>query len=339
MIITWDEIRIVEDFIQRYFDEDFDEIEIEGNMHTLLTFFAKRPHVFFPSGLDDYISFPNRSHIAEAWRIDPWPNPESESSIYRLPEGLWLILHSFPGSIQDDFSFFSKHSFRRLLGNGNGYEDEDDLILSPDMSISFTDFFQNLYRVADDFSLDQKSIISPCIWTPDAQRGESHYLHLATKEILTNIYNQQKELVSLHWKELEEIVAEVLRARGMEIHLVRENPQGGRDIIARGELIPGLEPLTLAVEVKHKKVVGRPDLDKALWANKQFPALLFVTSGRFTAGVIEEKRKPENQMRLFLKDGVALGDMIRDYGIAKGWRSSPEECRGRKINPNIQKDI
>jgi hypothetical protein len=43
---------------------------------------------------------------------------------------------------------------------------------------------------------------------------------------------------------------------------------------------------------------------------------VFVTSGRFTAGVFKEKRMDENRHRLFLKDGVAVGDMVRfHFGI------------------------
>jgi hypothetical protein len=69
--------------------------------------------------------------------------------------------------------------------------------------------------------------------------------------------------------------------------------------------------------VKHRRTVVRPDIQKALWQNRQLPALLFVTSGRFTAGVLREKSLPENRLRLFLKDGEALGDLIRDYRFIK----------------------
>jgi hypothetical protein len=126
---------------------------------------------------------------------------------------------------------------------------------------------------------------------------------------------EEIHLDSVSWRQLEDIVAEVLRAKGMEIHLVRENPQGGRDIVARGELIPGHEPMLLAVEVKHRRIVDRPELDKALWQNRHFPALMFVTSGRFTSGVLKEKKSPENRFRLFLKDGDALDDLIRTHPI------------------------
>jgi hypothetical protein len=67
------------------------------------------------------------------------------------------------------------------------------------------------------------------------------------------------------------------------------------------------------VEVKHKAPVGRPEVQMALWQNRYSPALLLCTSGRFATGVFEEKALPENEHRLYLEDGVALGDMIRSY--------------------------
>ena len=69
----------------------------------------------------------------------------------------------------------------------------------------------------------------------------------------------------------------------------------------------------MAVEVKHKSVVDRPDVQVALYQNKAYPALLFVTSGRFSAGVFKEKSREENRFRLFLKDGLAIGDLVRTH--------------------------
>ena len=99
----------------------------------------------------------------------------------------------------------------------------------------------------------------------------------------------------------------------MEIHLVDESPQGGRDILARCPLIPGREVMTIAVEVKHRPVIDRPTIQMSLHQNRRFPALMFVTSGRFTSGVIKEAASHENRMRLYLKDGVAIRDMISAY--------------------------
>ncbi len=66
----------------------------------------------------------------------------------------------------------------------------------------------------------------------------------------------------------------------------------------------------MAVEVKHRPIVDRPQVELALQQNKEYPALVFVTSGRFTAGVLQEKAKEENRFRLFLKDGAAVGDLV-----------------------------
>jgi hypothetical protein len=74
----------------------------------------------------------------------------------------------------------------------------------------------------------------------------------------------------------------------------------------------------MAVEVKHRGVVDRPEVQLALYQNRAYPALVFVTSGRFTAGVFKEKLIDENCHRLFLKDGVAVGDMVRIHFGIKG---------------------
>src|SRR5204862_671414 len=133
--------------------------------------------------------------------------------------------------------------------------------------------------------IDQTIFISPRLWTPLSQEREKSALQSSVSGIIRAIQHEEKSLDEISPQLFEEIIAEVLRARGMEIHLVREKPQGGRDIIARGELVPGLEVITIAVEVKHRAVVDRPDLQAAIHQNRCFPALLFVTSGRFTAGV------------------------------------------------------
>jgi hypothetical protein len=163
------------------------------------------------------------------------------------------------------------------------------------------------------------AIISPKLWTPAAQHKERLILKEATEGILKALFRGDIELRSLSWRQLEDIVGELLVARGLEIHHVTESPQGGRDLIFRGELLPGLDPVTVAVEVKHREVVGVAEVHQALSQNRRFPALLFVTSGRFTSGVYAERDRDENHLRLFLKDGVAIGDLIRMYGLDRGW--------------------
>ena len=132
------------------------------------------------------------------------------------------------------------------------------------------------------------------------------------KEILQQLKIGAIDLDELHWRALEEVVAELLRAKGMLVSVTSRGSDGGRDVIARGELIPG-EPMVLAIEVKQKPVVSLDEVRSRLYANREFPALMFATSGRFTAGVVREKNRPENFLRMFLKDGQALGQWIQQY--------------------------
>ena len=163
--------------------------------------------------------------------------------------------------------------------------------------------------------LDPTAFVSPKLWTPGSQEAEKLRLHSTVLPLIRAIQNDGVDLASVHWRELEGIVAEVLRRSGMEIHSVQSTPQGGRDLIARVLIAPG-EVLTIAVEVKHRKLIDRPILHTALHQNANFPALMLVTSGRFTAGILQEARRPENRMRLFLKDGVAIRDMIAAYPLS-----------------------
>ena len=170
--------------------------------------------------------------------------------------------------------------------------------------------------LVDNPLVDPIAFVSPHIWTPMYQWAQKDALQSSAVHIIKELQMGERDLQSVDWRTFEDLVAEVLRAQGMEIHLVRESPQGGRDIIARGELA-GTEVVTIAVEVKHKAVVSRPEVDAALYQNSNFPALMFVTSGRFTAGVIRLARKPENRMRLLLKDGVAIRELLRSYSFCR----------------------
>ncbi len=125
--------------------------------------------------------------------------------------------------------------------------------------------------------------------------------------------NGVASLRELHWRDLEELVAELLMRMGLAVTVTKRTWDGGRDIVATGELLVG-EPTSLAIEVKQKAVVGVSDVRPALAANREFPALLFATAGRFSAGVFRERIQHNDQLRLYLKDGVALGQWLDLYG-------------------------
>lgn len=155
------------------------------------------------------------------------------------------------------------------------------------------------------------AILLPNLWFPPWRYPKIELIE-TTHHILNALQKEVTTLEELTWQQLEDVVAELLRLRGMNVEVTRRSADGGRDIVARGELIPG-EPAILAVEVKHKRVVKIGDLRGAIYANKDFPALMFATSGRFSAGVVREKKKPETFLRLLLKDGAALGQWIQSY--------------------------
>jgi len=194
-------------------------------------------------------------------------------------------------------------------------KDDDELFDEATYKIAEIDeILKKAVKLVDNGVLDPTTFVSPSLWTPDNQAKEKEIIQSASLPLIRAIQDEKCELESLHWRQLEEILAEILRASGMEIHAVTESPQGGRDVIARTEIVPG-ELMTIAVEVKHRKTVDRPLLHTALHQNSHFPALMLITSGRFTAGVIKKAKQPQNRLRLFLKDGVAIRDMINSYGL------------------------
>jgi hypothetical protein len=137
------------------------------------------------------------------------------------------------------------------------------------LNFSVDELFAALYKLAsDDRPTTETRLWTPKLWTPGAQQSERAALKTITQPLLRALRSHTMRLADLKWNELECVVAEVLRGLGMQIHVVKERPQGGRDIIARGELIPGQEPIQMAVEVKHQRTVDRPQVQAALWQNR-----------------------------------------------------------------------
>ena len=168
----------------------------------------------------------------------------------------------------------------------------------------------------------------PNLWRPP-ETHPSIELFDTTRAILQALQARETTLRELPWQQLEDVVAELLRQRGLEVQMTPRGPDGGRDILARGKLMLG-EPAVLAVEVRNTKVVGLDDVRSRLYANREFPMLMFATSGRFSAGVVREKYKPENFLRLWLRNGVALNEWIHEY-----WEGQP----AAGLEPRLVKNI
>jgi hypothetical protein len=281
-------------------------------LHELASLFGSRLYPALTCGFDEI-------------RLEPIGNVmQSELEFYReqtdTPQLEWH--HTAKGDFE---SPFLRQAFRSITGTWYGFP---HVSYQRDGSFGLALFPLRMNTAGDVRILTIEDLLSGCeasltsqqatgaIVLPNLWKPPQVYPSLevveATKVLLTTLQSGHTTLAEVSWKELEAIVAELLRARGMEVSITPYSRDGGRDILARGELIPG-EPTVLAVEVKHKGLVGIDDVASRLYRNKEFPALLFATSGRFSAGVLREKERPENFLRLILKDGTALSQWITEY--------------------------
>lgn len=134
----------------------------------------------------------------------------------------------------------------------------------------------------------------------------------AVRGLLSELAAGGKGLREIHWRELEQVVAGLLEEKGLRVELTPPSGDEGRDIVATGEFVPG-EPIRIAVEVKQQAVVKPRDVRACLLANRNFPAVMVATAGRFSAGVLRLAESDEYRLRLFLKDGMALTQWIAEY--------------------------
>jgi HJR/Mrr/RecB family endonuclease len=339
MIVTQQDIDDFVEAYRRYCPEDSMSVpwnDPSWNSDDVLTWLANNPQVVVASGYQEFVAgIDSRLYqsLVESAQLDDLSRP-----LFRSFDGTWIVPSNVGIWEEEEWDGFrleglvsianaERQIAEEMVAWRKTHKDEwlptefaerimelDRQSVS-DCSIampSFDDMVTAASRFIDNPMVDQTTWVSPKLWTPDRQSLTKLHLQTSAGSIISEIQTQTRDLADLHWRELEEIVAELLRSKGMEIHVVRENPQGGRDIIARAELVPGGEIITIAIEVKHRDVVGRPILEQAIHQNRHFPALMLVTSGRFTAGVVKEASKPENRMRVILKSGIA----IRDFALA-----------------------
>lgn len=304
MIITRNDLDEFEEFYERYLNSrhDQDEEEVE-----FLAWLNDNPQILMAT-FQEYVG----AHDVDVYHeLIEWGELRNiYRPMVRMFEGRWLLPSVIGISKDCLWDAYSLDGMKTL----SEYEIPDDELQSEFIHsmCSFNDLYSKAELLINNPLLDPTTFISPSIWTPAQHDYEKNLLQNSMQAILHEIQTEGKSLQELHWRQFEELVAELLRQQGMTIHMVKESPQGGRDIIARSEVVPG-EPITIAIEVKHKCVVDRTEVQMALQQNRFFPALMFVTSGRFTTGVIREAASAENRMRLYLKDGVAVRDMMSRF--------------------------
>lgn len=350
MLILPEEIRRLESLLS---DIEDGRLPRDIALEALQAFFSENPHLLMLDQFDEHdqrsLDEWERWAVSELTRGPTVQFDEFEllpELRYRTPSGRWATLVQEPGVSRDQadlgvdellFSFKLPQiisDFRRLHQRDDGpWTGEDYYARRPyanqlaewanelavdSISVPFDDFIAGLRRQVTQPRIAPSTLWSPRIWTPGEQERQRRLVDGVLRPHLNRWAVEGLCLQDLNFSEFEDLVAELLFKAGLKVYKVRESPQGGRDLIARGTLVPGEEPLEMAVEVKHRGVVDRPEVQLALYQNRAYPALVFVTSGRFTAGVFKEKLIDENCHRLFLKDGVAVGDMVRIHFGIKG---------------------
>lgn len=311
------------------------ESDDEDGLSAFFAWLNNHPQVFMAAGFQEYVSAhesPGYRQLADTG-IEDYARP-----LFRDYQGSWILpswattdrgkpwsgmrLEALMASVErraEIRNIVAQLSSRKMEDVGQKWKlDEEIELMDADCEIALPDIDQ-IVRTAskyiDNPLVDSTVFVSPRLWTPTNQTAQKAILQASVADLIATIQQEKKELRSIPWQQLEEIVAEVLRAKGMAIHVVKETPQGGRDIIARFPIGPTGEMATIAVEVKHRELVDRPVLQQALYQNRMYSGLMLVTSGRFTTGVVSEVAKPENRMRIFLKDGVAIRDMVKSYRL------------------------
>ena len=280
--------------------------EVDRQLAMLEFFFPRRLHWLLEAGFDEVriARVPITPSAEEQERIDRDPKRKvlkfgRAGAIRQTHSGVWFYV-----------AFGSEPSFVR-----DPEDVEPKIALIPvEMPKRLSDMIflplSKLIARARD-PVPSSALIMPALWCPPEQYRRVELVD-STMAILDALKHQAFSLRDVTWRQLEEIVAELLRARGLDVHLTKATRDGGRDILARGELIGG-EPTTLAVEVKHRGVVGTPDIHRAWAANQNWPLVMVATSGRFSAGVINQKRRNDKYHRLLLKDGAGLSQWIAQY--------------------------
>ncbi len=310
MIITLDEINQTEDFLEKtIININSDDEAVECPPEPV--FFANYPHLLMLLGFDEFRAIPvdaeKKAPISEPRNI-----PYVPFALFQFPYELFYRKNE--SGAWAWFDGITHYSYSHGKSNARKGEYYLHFVNHKDEHLFFpvSQWLKQLNHIAVHHDPNPHTLFMPQIWAPSNQLSQNIELVSIIPALLQAIQTQKRDLRDIPWRHLEEIVAELLRSRGLEVFVTPRTHDGGRDIVARGELILG-EPTLLAVEVKQKTVVSIEDVQRALRANEDFPALLVATAGRFSGGVIKEKARHRNQLRLLLKDGIALTQWIGMY--------------------------
>jgi hypothetical protein len=222
-------------------------------------FFAKRPHLLMPLGFDEF-------------RVIPVEDGVPAVRFAEIP-GFDGLDFAFPYEV----IFRESHSGTWFQFEGLGRHiwgpspDKKTLhFLGPREAEKFfesAEYVRTLERACQTPDANPHTLLFPGIWSPSSQATQRVELANAVPGILKAIADEKVRLRDIPWRRLEEIVAELLRAYGMEVWVTPSTHDGGRDVIARGELIPG-EPAVLPLR-----------LNRNPWSGSQMSSVRFMLIG------------------------------------------------------------
>jgi len=301
-------------------DEDEDRDYVEPQEGPSVNYFFDRPHLILPIGFDE-----TRPLISE--NIAEWMDNYNQNWVQNGVKEA-LLVESKYGLNKISFDFGIETIFRNISTGAwywfLGLEYGELIFRGPNESrikYSAEELLNKLRSFVNCPDHNPKTLWLPRIWTPEFQDSDRQKLNDDVLAIIKSVKAENSTLRDIKPHLLEELIAELLRSRGLEIYVTPKTRDGGRDIIARGETLLG-EPIIMAIEIKQKSVVGIDDLYRTLKANENYPAIMLVTAGRFSAGVIREKQRDSNNLRLILKDGIALSQWIEAYGYHRDVRNT-----------------
>ncbi len=136
------------------------------------------------------------------------------------------------------------------------------------------------------------------------------------KHIITNVYNDHKQLFQVSPREFEEMIAELLLAQGFEVNLTKQTRDNGYDILAIKKI--GLhEPLKFLVECKRYKTqkVGVDIIRsfKEVINTENANRGIIVTTSYFTKDAL--KKQKETPYLLDYQDKDKVMGWVNEYWI------------------------
>src|ERR1017187_3482066 len=238
MIITDHDIKKANKFLKQLLAsrERHDYLEMSAE-----AFFWENPHLLMPLEFDDF------------YGID-WEMAKD----YEITHPQVLKSSSPPRDVSEEYAqhvkktfglselwFSGVESLYRDLGSGSwcwfeGITDEGHLHFvgpksKPDRYIHVDTWLDKLQSSLTRYRESTSRLWLPNVFSPLTQIQSNEAIFATIRPIPNAIKKEKKIIRDISWRSLAEIVAELLRSKGMKVEITKKTRDGGRDIIAKGE--------------------------------------------------------------------------------------------------------